>query len=128
MRVVYVSPLKALSNDIEKNLRAPLEGIGREFAASMLGEAPIRAAVRTGDTPQSERARMRRQPPHILVTTPESLTLLLSQPGWLTPFRETRFFIADELHALAENKRGAMLMVAAERLEELRTADFGLRH
>ena len=77
-QILYVSPLKALSNDIEKNLRAPLEGIGREFAASMLGEAPIRAAVRTGDTPQSERARMRRQPPHILVTTPESLYLLLT--------------------------------------------------
>src|SRR5438477_9173500 len=77
-QILYVSPLKALSNDIEKNLRAPLEGIGREFAAQMLGEAPIRAAVRTGDTPQSERARMRRTPPHILVTTPESLYILLA--------------------------------------------------
>ena len=72
-QVLYVSPLKALSNDIQKNLQVPLAGIGREFAERMLGDAPIRAVVRTGDTPQSERARMRRTPPHILVTTPESL-------------------------------------------------------
>src|SRR5262245_7025787 len=65
-QILYVSPLKALSNDIEKNLRIPLDGIGREFATQMCGDAVIRAAVRTGDTPQSERARMRRTPPHIL--------------------------------------------------------------
>jgi ATP-dependent Lhr-like helicase len=118
-QVLYVSPLKALSNDIEKNLRAPLEGIGREFAAQMLGEAPIRAAVRTGDTPQSERARMRRQPPHILVTTPESLYILLSTESGRNMLRTVRTAIVDEIHALAGNKRGAHLALSLERLEAL---------
>src|SRR5688572_13909324 len=118
-QIFYVSPLKALSNDIEKNLRAPLEGIGREFAASMLGEAPIRAAVRTGDTPQSERARMRRQPPHILVTTPESLYILLSTESGRNMLRTVKTVIVDEIHALAGNKRGAHLALSLERLEAL---------
>ena len=77
-RVLYVSPLKALSNDIQKNLQQPLDGIRSALAGRLLDDAPIRALVRTGDTPQSERARMRRQPPHILVTTPESLYILLT--------------------------------------------------
>jgi ATP-dependent Lhr-like helicase len=118
-QILYVSPLKALSNDIEKNLRAPLEGIGREFAARMLGEAPIRAAVRTGDTPQSERARMRRTPPHILVTTPESLYILLSTESGRNMLRTVRTVIVDEIHALAGNKRGAHLALSLERLEAL---------
>ncbi len=118
-QILYVSPLKALSNDIEKNLRAPLEGIGREFAAQMLGEAPIRAAVRTGDTPQSERARMRRSPPHILVTTPESLYILLSTESGRKMLRTVRTVIVDEIHALAGNKRGAHLALSLERLEAL---------
>ncbi|HWN38749.1 MAG TPA: DEAD/DEAH box helicase, partial [Gammaproteobacteria bacterium] len=118
-QILYVSPLKALSNDIEKNLRAPLEGIGREFAAGMLGEAPIRAAVRTGDTPQSERARMRRQPPHILVTTPESLYILLSTESGRNMLRTVKTVIVDEIHALAGNKRGAHLALSLERLEAL---------
>ncbi len=118
-QILYVSPLKALSNDIEKNLRAPLEGIGREFAASMLGDAPIRAAVRTGDTPQSERARMRRQPPHILVTTPESLYILLSTESGRNMLRTVKTVIVDEIHALAGNKRGAHLALSLERLEAL---------
>ncbi|HVY66352.1 MAG TPA: DEAD/DEAH box helicase, partial [Gammaproteobacteria bacterium] len=118
-QILYVSPLKALSNDIEKNLRAPLEGIGREFAAQMLGEAPIRAAVRTGDTPQSERARMRRTPPHILVTTPESLYILLSTESGRKMLRTVRTVIVDEIHALAGNKRGAHLALSLERLEAL---------
>ena len=117
--ILYVSPLKALSNDIEKNLRAPLEGIGREFASLMLGEAPIRAAVRTGDTPQSERARMRRTPPHILVTTPESLYILLSTESGRKMLRTVRTVIVDEIHALAGNKRGAHLALSLERLEGL---------
>src|SRR5271170_609757 len=77
-RVVYVSPLKALSNDIRRNLEAPLEGIREELAALNLPEVTIRTAVRTGDTPQAERARMRRIAPHIIVTTPESLYILLT--------------------------------------------------
>ncbi|MET0263224.1 MAG: DEAD/DEAH box helicase [Rariglobus sp.] len=106
---VYVSPLRALAYDLQKNLQAPLTELGWDF---------IRVAARTGDTPPKDRAAQKRKPPHILVTTPESLTLLLSQPSWLQLFKDARFLIIDELHALAENKRGALLMVSAERLEE----------
>ncbi len=118
-QILYVSPLKALSNDIHKNLEVPLDGIGREFAAQMLGEAPIRAGVRTGDTPQSERARMRRTPPHILVTTPESLYILLTSDSGRQMLRTVRTVIVDEIHALAGNKRGAHLALSLERLEAL---------
>src|SRR3954468_18932265 len=114
---VYISPLRALAYDLRKNLQQPLDELGWGW---------LRVGARTGDTTIKERAQQKRRPPHILVTTPESLTLLISQPGWLAALRETRFLIADELHSLAENKRGAMLMVAAERLEELRISDFGL--
>lgn len=107
---VYVSPLRALAYDLQKNLQQPLNEMGWDW---------LRVGSRTGDTTPKERAAQRRKPPHILVTTPESLTLLISQPAWAPFFRETRFLIADELHALAENKRGALLMVGAERLEEL---------
>ncbi len=118
--VLYVSPLKALSNDIEKNLRAPLDGIGRELAAQLLGgETPIRAAVRTGDTPQTERARMRRSPPHILVTTPESLYILLTAESGRDMLKSVRTVIVDEIHALAGNKRGAHLALSLERLAAL---------
>lgn len=113
---VYLSPLRALAYDIRKNLEQPLVELGWNW---------LRVGSRTGDTTTKERAQQRRQPPHILVTTPESLTLLLSQPGWVSAFRATRFFIADELHSLAENKRGSMAMVAAERLEELQNEHFG---
>jgi ATP-dependent Lhr-like helicase len=112
---VYVSPLRALAYDIGKNLNGP---------ASELGWSWLRISARTGDTTMKERAQQRRKPPHILVTTPESLTLLLSQPSWVPAFRSTRFFIADELHSLAENKRGSMAVVAAERLEEFSISDF----
>jgi ATP-dependent Lhr-like helicase len=115
---VYVSPLRALAYDLRKNLQQPLDELRWDW---------LRVGARTGDTTLKERAQQKRKPPHILVTTPESLTLLLSQPGWLAAFRETRFLIADELHALAENKRGAMLMVAAERLEENRKPETGNR-
>src|SRR5687768_17138379 len=107
---VYVSPLRALAYDLRKNLQQPLDELGWSW---------LRVGARTGDTTVKERAQQRRRPPHILVTTPESLTLLLSQPAWMPAFRETRFLIADELHSLAENKRGSLLMVAAERLEEV---------
>ncbi len=115
-RVLYVSPLKALSNDIQKNLQGPLEGISREFAERMLGDVPIRAAVRTGDTPQTERARMRRTPPHILVTTPESLYILLTAESGRRMLSTVRTVIVDEIHALAGNKRGAHLALSLERL------------
>jgi ATP-dependent Lhr-like helicase len=118
-QVLYVSPLKALSNDVQKNLQLPLEGIRRELAADMLPDAPIRAWVRTGDTPQSERARMRRSPPHILVTTPESLYILLTSESGRRMLGGVKTVIVDEIHALIANKRGAHLALSLERLEAL---------
>ena len=108
---VYLSPLRALAYDLEKNLRQPLGELGWPW---------LRLGARTGDTTPAERAKQRRRPPHLLVTTPESLTLLLSQPAWAPALRTVRFLIVDELHALAENKRGSLAAVAAERLEDLR--------
>lgn len=107
---IYISPLRALAYDLQKNLQQPLAELGWDW---------VRVAARTGDTTPKERAGQKRKPPHILVTTPESLTLLLSQPSWLPSLRTVRFLILDELHALAENKRGALLMVSAERLQEV---------
>ena len=104
--IVYVSPLKALSNDINRNLEAPLAGIGEELRALGLPDAGIRTFVRTGDTPQSERARMARQPPHIVVTTPESLYILLGSESGRKMLSTTRTVIVDEIHAIAGTKRG----------------------
>src|SRR5271169_2479861 len=107
VRVVYVSPLKALAYDIERNLRAPLKGIGAE---------EVRVGIRTGDTPQRERAAMLRNPPDILVTTPESLYLMLTSRA-----RETltgvEAVIVDEIHAVAHSKRGSHLALTLERLQ-----------
>lgn len=118
-QVLYVSPLKALSNDIHKNLKAPLAGIRNELLESGEPDAPIRAAVRTGDTPQSERARMRRIPPHILVTTPESLYILLTSESGRRMLAGVKTVIVDEIHAVAGNKRGAHLSLSLERLTAL---------
>ncbi|HEY3852741.1 MAG TPA: DEAD/DEAH box helicase, partial [Steroidobacteraceae bacterium] len=118
-RIVYVSPLKALSNDIHRNLEAPLQGIGEELAAMGLPEVPIRSVVRTGDTPQTERARMRRTAPHIVVTTPESLYILLTSESGRAMLSTCRTVIVDEIHAIAGNKRGAHLALSLERLEAL---------
>jgi len=107
---VYVSPLRALSYDLEKNLREPLRELYGE-------KSPIRVELRTGDTKASERARQFNKPPHILLTTPESLCVLLSQEKWLGPLGSVRWVIVDEIHALAENKRGAHLALSLERLE-----------
>ena len=118
-RVLYVSPLKALSNDINKNLQAPLAGIRDELLKSGLPDVCIRALVRTGDTTQSERAKMRRQSPHILVTTPESLYILLTSESGRRMLAPVETVIVDEIHALAGNKRGAHLAVSLERLAAL---------
>jgi ATP-dependent helicase Lhr and Lhr-like helicase len=118
-RIVYVSPLKALSNDIHRNLEAPLRGIAAELAARGLPEVAIRSVVRTGDTPQGERARMRRTAPHIVVTTPESLYILLSSQSGREMLATCRTVIVDEIHAVAGNKRGAHLALSLERLEAL---------
>jgi ATP-dependent Lhr-like helicase len=118
-RIVYVSPLKALSNDIQRNLKAPLEGIREELAALNLPEVTIRAVVRTGDTSQAERAGMRRKAPHIVVTTPESLYILLGSQSGRDMLATCRTVIVDEIHAIAGNKRGAHLALSLERLQAL---------
>ena len=118
-RIVYVSPLKALSNDIQRNLVAPLEGIREELAALKLPDVAIRAVVRSGDTSQSERAGMRRKPPHIVVTTPESLYILLGSQSGRAMLATCRTVIVDEIHAIAGNKRGAHLALSLERLQAL---------
>lgn len=117
--VLYVSPLKALSNDIERNLRGPLEGIGEELERLHLPAVPIRAVVRTGDTSPGERSKMRKRPPHILVTTPESLFIVLTSESGRAMLRTVSTVIVDEIHALAGNKRGAHLALSLERLEAL---------
>src|SRR6201996_3710647 len=118
-RVVYVSPLKALSNDIQRNLEAPLNGIREELMALGLPDVEIRAVVRTGDTTQSERAGMRRRAPHIVVTTPESLYILLGSESGREMLGTCRTLIVDEIHAMAGNKRGAHLALSLERLQAL---------
>ena len=118
-QVVYVSPLKALSNDIERNLEAPLAGIRANLAARGLPEVEIRTSVRTGDTTARDRDRMRRKPPHIVVTTPESLYILLGSESGRRMLATTRSVIVDEIHALAPNKRGSHLAVSLERLSAL---------
>src|SRR5258708_11673234 len=106
-RVVYVSPLKALSNDVRKNLEIPLAQI-RELAEKRgVPLAPIRTAVRTGDTPMWERTRMTRKPPHILVTTPESLYILMTAESSRAMLRTARTLIVDEIHAMPDGKRGS---------------------
>jgi ATP-dependent helicase Lhr and Lhr-like helicase len=118
-QVVYVSPLKALSNDIRRNLEAPLAGIAEEIRTRGLPEFEIRTWVRTGDTPPGEREKMRRRPPHIVVTTPESLYILLGSESGRRMLATTRSVIVDEIHAVAPNKRGVHLAVSLERLAAL---------
>ena len=118
-RVVYVSPLKALSNDINRNLAAPIAGISEELRASGLPDVAIRTFVRTGDTPQAERTRMWKHPPHIVVTTPESLYILLGSESGRKMLATTRTVIVDEIHAIAGTKRGSHLALTLERLEAL---------
>lgn len=118
-RVLYVSPLKALSTDIHLNLAEPRRGIRRAAEEMGLAPAKITAAVRTGDTPASERAAMLRKPPHILVTTPESLYLLLTAARSREMLRTVRTVIVDEIHAVVESKRGAHLALSLERLRHV---------
>lgn len=118
-RVLYVSPLKALSNDIHINLDEPLAGITAELARLGLPALEIRTAVRTGDTPQAERNAMRKRVPHILVTTPESLYVLLGSASGREMLADVQSVIVDEIHAIAGNKRGSHLALSLERLEAL---------
>src|ERR671937_2573947 len=117
-RVLYVSPLKALAHDVERNLKAPLVGIG--LAARELGLTPpeIDVAIRTGDTPAAERRDIARRPPDVLITTPESLYLMLTSQA-REVLRSVRWVIVDEIHSVAGTKRGAHLALSLERLEEI---------
>ena len=117
--VIYVSPLKALSNDVQRNLQTPLEGIQQELQAMGLPEVNIRTLVRTGDTPASERTAMTKRPPHIVVTTPESLYILLTSEGGRRMLETARTLIVDEIHAVVSDKRGSHLALSIERLEQL---------
>src|ERR687886_2558216 len=114
-RVLYVSPLKALTVDVERNLRAPLRGIALQ--ADLLGLEPpeVNVAVRTGDTPPRDRRQIERHPPDILITTPESLFLMLTSAA-RDILRSVRWVIVDEIHSMADGKRGAHLAVSLERL------------
>ena len=124
VRILYVSPLKALNNDIERNLEGPLEGIRRSAAESGLRLPQIRTAVRTGDTPQSRRNAMQKHPPDILITTPESLYLMLTSARSRPMFRTVQYVIVDEIHALCGNKRGVHLSLSLERLQEVAEQEF----
>jgi ATP-dependent Lhr-like helicase len=117
--VVYVSPLKALTNDIRKNLEVPLAELLAAAEQQGIPLAEIRTATRTGDTPQAERARMLRKPPHVLVTTPESLFILLTAEKSRALFSRVRTVIVDEIHAMAADKRGSHLALTLARLDEL---------
>ncbi|MCD5403040.1 MAG: DEAD/DEAH box helicase [Dehalococcoidia bacterium] len=115
-QVVYVSPLKALSNDIQKNLATPLEEIAELADAAGTPLPKIRAVVRTGDTKASERAKMAKRPPHILITTPESLYILLTSRSGRQGLAGVHTLILDEIHAIADDKRGSHLSLSVERL------------
>ena len=117
--VVYVSPLKALSTDIHRNLESPLAELTALAAERGLALPRIRAAVRTGDTPVWEREQMKRRPPHLLVTTPESLFILLTAERSRRTLRYVRTIIIDEIHALVDDKRGSHLALSLARLDDL---------
>jgi ATP-dependent Lhr-like helicase len=119
VHLLYISPLKALNNDIQRNLERPLADLRARFAAEGKELPEIRVAVRTGDTPASARARMLRKSPHILITTPESLNIMLTTLKGRGMFSGVRAVIVDEIHAIAGTKRGAHLALTLERLEAL---------
>jgi len=122
--VVYVSPLRALNNDMRKNLLAPLNDLNAIVRERFGRELRIRVAVRTSDTLPHEKARMLRQPPHILITTPESLATSLAAPRFRNLLTKVRWVIVDEIHELASNKRGSHLALSLERLVDLVGRDF----
>ena len=119
IHLLYISPLKALNNDVQRNLELPLAQLKQRFEENGEKFPEIRVAVRTGDTPASARARMLRKTPHVLITTPESLHILLTSVRGRTMFSALRAVIVDEIHAVAGTKRGAHLAVTLERLARL---------
>src|ERR1043166_3287022 len=118
-QVVYVSPLKALSNDIKINLEAPLKAIQENLESAGIKAVEIRTLVRTGDPPAKDRAAMTKKPPHIIVTTPESLYILLTSDGGRKMLGTVRTLIVDEIHAMVDDKRGSHLSLSIERLAAL---------
>ena len=121
---VYVSPLRALNNDIHRNLEETMQGIHGLAESKGVKPPEIRHQVRTGDTPSSVRQRMLRMTPHILITTPETLAVILVAPKFREKLRTVRWVIVDEIHSLAENKRGVHLSLSLERLRELADREF----
>jgi ATP-dependent helicase Lhr and Lhr-like helicase len=124
VRILYISPLKALNNDIQRNLELPLTGIRKEAVDEHIELPTLRTAVRTGDTPQRERAAMLRNPPDILITTPESLYLMLTSTKARHIFRTVQYVIVDEIHSVCNNKRGVHLSLSLERLSALAEQEF----
>ncbi len=122
--VLYVSPLRALNNDIQRNLKEPLEGIKKKAEEMGYDIPEVRSAVRTGDTTKKERRNMREKPPHILITTPESLGIILNSPKFKESFRDVKYVITDEIHSICDNKRGVHLSISLERLEEMVNGKF----
>jgi ATP-dependent Lhr-like helicase len=123
VRVLYISPLKALNNDIHRNLQVPLEGVARTARDMGMSLPNLEAAVRTGDTSAAERQRLIRRPPHVLITTPESLHLMLTSRARET-LRGVTHCVVDEIHALCTNKRGVFLALLLERLQALQSKGF----
>src|SRR5947209_20242566 len=121
-RVLYVSPLKALAHDVDRNLRSPLVGLRRQMETQGLQPPDIRVAIRTGDTPTDVRRSMERHPPDILITTPESLFLLLTSAARKI-LASVRWLIVDEIHSVASTKRGSHLALSLERLCQLTRVD-----
>ena len=121
---IYVSPLKALANDVNRNLNTPLAEMWEVAAAHGMDVPDIRVAVRSGDTPQNERQRMVKHPPHILITTPESLALILAAPKFKEAFKKVEWVILDEIHDICDSKRGAFLSLTLERLRHHCETDF----
>lgn len=119
VQVLYISPLKALNNDIQKNLLAPLEGIRAYAEANGVDVPDVRSEVRTGDTPQSKRREMVERPPQILITTPESLYIILASQRFREALRSVRYVIVDEIHAMVGSKRGVDLSLSLARLDHL---------
>jgi len=119
VRVLYISPLKALNNDIQRNLKQPLNELQRAFEACGLAHNDIKVATRSGDTPQSERRKMLRVPPEILITTPESLNIMLTSVSGRLLFQNLAVVIMDEVHSVFDNRRRVLLMSAVERLVDM---------
>ncbi len=119
IKIVYISPLKALNNDIYRNLEIPIAGIKQKSLETGVDMPEIKVAVRTGDTPQKERTKMLKDPPDILITTPESLFIMLTADSYRKLFGTVEYLIVDEIHSICANKRGVHLSVTMERLESL---------